>query len=118
MERSEDIEALGAEIVWVLTEDVRSNVVGTVDRCVELLEGLKAPQVGWCVGDDATLPEAEAFGESRLANPGYDLIVDRATMKIEVASTHGAGPRNENVNGQAFVDEVRRVVEQLKAKRP
>lgn len=95
--------------MWVHTEDVDQST-GTAERCMELLDGLKAPPVGWCVGDDATLPVAEAFQDSVLANPGYDLVVDRHTMRIEVASTHGAGPRNENLTAEELFSEIRRVV--------
>lgn len=116
MEISDDIEALGAGIVWVHTDDL-DHSVGTAERCIELLDTIKGPKAGWCVGDDGTLPEAGTFRTSKWANPGYDLVVDRVTMNVELIATHGAGPRNQNMSAEELQQEIQRIVRELRSQR-
>jgi len=106
----EDFNAAGAEIIWVLEQGPRFED-GTAANCVTTMQDLGAT-TGWCVGDDETLPAADVFDDSDLANNrGFDLIVPRSTMRIEWVSTHGTGPNDENPEGEDVLAEVQAVLQ-------
>lgn len=104
-EIDEDFETAGAQIIWVLEQDP-SFGDGTAENCIATMEELGAT-TGWCVGDDETLPEADVWDDSDLANNrGFDIIVPRDTMVIEWVSTHGTGPADENPDAEDVLAEV------------
>ena len=103
----------GAEIIWVLQEDNRQ-VPGTAERCMEIMDDLGNPDVGWCVGDDQTRPEPRVFDSSPFAiGRGFDLIVPTSTMEIVYTTSHGTPGGNENLTGEEVLAEVERVISQL-----
>lgn len=86
---SAEFEEAGAEIIWVLEED-RDSQPGTVGGCMEVMDVLGSPSVGWCVGDGQTEPEAGVFDDAEVSiYQGFDMIVERRTMRIAFARSHG-----------------------------
>ncbi len=105
----EDFEAAGAALIWVL-EDSASFAGGTADNCFDTMETLGA-STGWCVGDDETLPEADVWDDSPLANNrGFEIIVRRSTMTIEWTSSHGSGA-NDNISAEELLQAAIDVIE-------
>ncbi len=105
----EDFDAAGAQIIWVL-EQGPSFEDGTADNCFDTLETLGA-STGWCVGDDETLPEADVWDDSPLANNrGFEIIVRRSTMTIEWTSSHGSGA-NDNISAEELLQAAIDVIE-------
>ena len=97
---------LGVEIIWVLEADNRQ-VPGTAERCMEIMDDLGDPQVGWCVGDGQTLPIAQAFDDSDFSiGRGFDMIVPRDSMVVEFSSSHGSPGGNENLTGEELLAEI------------
>jgi hypothetical protein len=105
----ESFLAENIEIIWVLEQDT-SFQGGTAQSCRTFMNG-RGSDKGWCVGDGETMPVAGVFDDSPFSiSRGFDILVDRATMKILFASSHGTPSGNENLSGQELLDEVRRVL--------
>lgn len=105
--------AAGAEIIWVLEEDHQFNP-GTAKLCMDTMDALDTPPVGWCVGDDQTRPEPGTFDASPFAEGrGFDFIVPRSTMTIEWVSNHGSPAGNDNPTAQDVLEAVQSVVAEL-----
>lgn len=97
----------GAQIIWVLEADTRARP-GTAASCLEFVRGIGGDK-GICVGDSQTSPEPGTFDESPFAKGrGFDLIVPLESMVIEYVTTHGTPSGNENLPGQAVLEQVRR----------
>jgi hypothetical protein len=93
----------GAEIVWVLEQDV-SVEPGKAEVCMEVMDDLGSDDQGWCVGDGQTEPEPGTFDESPFGvGRGFDMIVARATMEIVWTSSHGTPAGNDNLDGEAVL---------------
>jgi hypothetical protein len=109
-EIADQIVAAGAEIIWVLEQD--STVTpGTAELCMDTMDVLGNPQVGWCVGDDETMPVAGTFDDSPFSVArGFDMIVPRTSMVIEFTTSHGTPGGNENITGEELLAEVQRIV--------
>ncbi|MCB9674612.1 MAG: hypothetical protein H6737_05805 [Alphaproteobacteria bacterium] len=111
----DDIIAAGAEIIWVLEADA-SGVAGTAASCMAFFDqfptqyGVSVDQ-GWCVGDGQTIPTPGTFDNSPFSvGRGFDLIVPRDTMRIELASSHGSPSGNDNLSGADILAEVQAIV--------
>ncbi|MEM6929862.1 MAG: hypothetical protein AAF602_23195, partial [Myxococcota bacterium] len=92
----DDIIAAGAQIVWVLEKGI-SLEDGTAELCYSLLGNISNSRQGYCVGDDETQPVAGTFDDSPFSvNRGFDIIVDRRTMRIVWESSHGSTGGNDN----------------------
>ena len=105
--------AEGAEIVWVLEQDARIDP-GTAQTCMESMDVLGNPSVGWCVGDGETQPEPGVFDDSPFSDGrGFDIIVRRDTMEIVFSTNHGTPSGNENLGGQEVLEAVQDVVSTL-----
>ncbi len=103
----DDIEAAGAQIIWVLQED-RSFDAGTAQSCFNFMESIGATR-GICVGDGQTEPIAGTFAASPFAvGRGFDAIVTRSDMTIVWQASHGTPLGNENPDGAVVLEEVRR----------
>lgn len=106
--------AAGAEIIWVLEQDVQFQP-GTAALCMDTLDSIDVPPVGWCVGDDQTRPVAGTFDDSPFSQGrGFDMIVPRSSMEIVWTTNHGTPNGNENLDGQEVLDAVRREVGKLR----
>lgn len=100
----DDIEAAGAAIIWVVQETNRYEP-GLVEHCEEFRDSITQSTTGFCVGDGETQPEPGVFHTSPFADSmGFDIVVERATMDIVFATSHGIGGDNENLDGQALVE--------------
>ena len=67
---------------------------------------------GWCVGDSQTEPLVGAFDDSAFSQGrGFDIVVPRATMRIEATTNHGTPGGNENPTAAEYLELVRGVVE-------
>jgi hypothetical protein len=110
-EHEDDIIAAGAQIIWVLEQDVQARA-GTASSCRSELDSLGS-DAGWCVGDSETDPDPGAFDESPFSIArGFDMIVPRTTMVIEYTTNHGTTSGNENLDGAAVLAKVREIVAQ------
>lgn len=108
-----EIRAAGAEIVWVLERD-EDRRPGTAQRCRDTLDTLGSVQ-GWCVGDAQTIPVPYAFDDSPLASGrGFDIIVERQTMEILWATTHGTTGGNENLSADELLTAVQEAVARVR----
>jgi hypothetical protein len=57
------------------------------------------------------MPTPGVFDNSGFAiGRGFDMLVDRRTMRILYTSSHGTPMGNENLSGQELLEEVRRVL--------
>lgn len=108
-EVEDEIVAAGAEIIWVLEQDVEGTP-GTAALCMDTLDYFASEQ-GWCVGDDQTQPEAGTFDESPFSEGrGFDIIVPIRTMTIEYTTNHGTPSGNENPTGEEVLAAVEEIV--------
>lgn len=109
-----EIIAAGAEIIWVLEEDIPGDP-GTAQACMEFLDFYGATQ-GWCVGDAHTLnalgmPVPGTFDDSPFSvGRGFDIVVPRSTMTIEYTTNHGTVGGNENPSGHEVLAAVEAVI--------
>jgi len=102
----------GAQIIWVLEQD-RSRRPGTRASCDALFD-TEGSTRGICVGDAQTEPVAGTFDVSPFSiSRGFDIIVDRRSMEIVWASSHGTPSGNDNLDGEQVLDAVREVVDSL-----
>ncbi len=107
----EIIEA-GADLIWVLEEDQQFQG-GTASACRSHVNGLGSDR-GLCVGDGQTIPEPEVFDRSPLAvGRGFDMIVERKTMRIVYSSAGGAQRRL--LQGPELLQTVQRLAEAARA---
>lgn len=105
----------GVEIIWVLESLSTPRNGGTAEECLEAMDELGNPGVGWCVGDGDTRPTARAFDDSPFSiGRGFDMIVPRSSMVIEYTTSHGTPSGNENITGKDVLAEVQRVVGELR----
>ena len=99
VDNEQAIEEAGAQIIWVLEQD-RSGQPGTREACDELFD-VEGSVVGICVGDSQTEPEPGTFDRSPFSiKRGFDIIVDRRTMRIVWDSSHGTPSGNDNLSGE------------------
>lgn len=109
-EVEDEIVDAGAQIVWVLEQDP-SVVDGTVDSCLSVMDALGSEDQGWCVGDAQTRPEPKTFDASPFSVArGFDMIVPRATMRVEWTTSDGSPSGNDNLEGADVLAAVREVV--------
>ncbi len=115
VEVEDDIVAAGAEIIWVLEQDV-SGVDGTMQSCMDFMDdvgvlaGVPADK-GWCVGDSQTMPVPGTFDDSPFSVArGFDIIVVRETMEIVFTTNHGTPSGNDNLTGADVLAEVEAVI--------
>jgi hypothetical protein len=109
-EVEDEIVAAGAQIVWVLEQGPRFEP-GTAALCDEVLDQLGSGDVGLCVGDAETEPEPGTFDASPFSVArGFDMIVPKDTMVIRWTSSHGTPQGNDNLDGQAVLDEVNAIL--------
>ena len=103
----EDFIAEGAQIIWVLEQELSAEP-GTTETCMEALDELGGATLGWCVGDGSTLPEPGASDTSPFsAGRGFDMIVRRSTMVVEYTTNHGNPQHNENTTGAEVLEVLR-----------
>jgi hypothetical protein len=105
------ILAENIEIIWVLEADT-SFQPGTAQACRTFMN---APQrdsdQGWCVGDGQTMPTAGVFDDSPFSIArGFDMLVERSTMRILYTTSHGTPQGNDNLTGAELLAELRRVL--------
>jgi hypothetical protein len=66
---------------------------------------------GWCVGDDETQPEVDAWDNSVFSiGRGFDIIVTRSDMVIQYTTSHGTPSGNENISGEDVLQAVEDVI--------
>ncbi len=83
---------------------------GTAEQCREVMTQAGA-SAGWCVGDDETQPEIDAWDDSAFSiGRGFDIIVTRSDMVIQYSTSHGTPTGNDNVSGEELLQAVRDVV--------
>ena len=112
MQVEEEIIEAGAQLIWMLEEDAQFQG-GTATACRSHVNGLGSSQ-GLCLGDGQTMPEPEVFDRSQLAvGRGFDMIVERKSMRIVYSSAGGAERRL--IQGPQLLDTVRRMVEAARA---
>lgn len=112
MQVEDQIIAEGAQIIWVLENNVFLQP-GTAEDCRTFIDG-QGSEAGWCVGDGQTLPMAGVFDNSPFSiQRGFDIIVPRATMEIVYATNHGTPGGNENIDGEALLAQVQLVAASL-----
>jgi hypothetical protein len=113
-EVEDPIVGAGAEIVWVLEQDV-SVQPGTADACMETMDELGSDDQGWCAGDGQTEPEPGTFDASPFGiGRGFDMIVARTTMEIVWTSSHGTPEGNDNLDGDAVLAAVEDAIDLLR----
>ncbi len=104
----ERIIAAGAQLVWVLEQDVQANP-GTADSCRRFVNA-QGSDKGLCVGDGETQPMPGVWDRSPFAEGrGTDVIVRRSDMRILWTSSHGSPRGNENLTGEEVLAEVQRI---------
>lgn len=105
-QQEENIINAGGQVIWVLEQD-RSGVDGTAESCRSFMNG-QGSDNGICVGDAQTMPTPGTFDDSPFALArGFDIIVQRSTMKILWVSTHGTTAGNDNLTGEEVLAAVR-----------
>ncbi len=115
-EVAQQIVDAGAEIIWVLEQD-NTFQPGTANRCMDVMDELGDPKVGWCVGDEQTQPVSGTFDDSPFSVArGFDMIVPRQTMVIEYTTSHGTPGGNDNADGEDVLAEVQRIVAELRGR--
>lgn len=113
-EVQDDILAEGAEIIWVLERDADDGP-GTARNCRATIDTLGGTS-GWCVGDRQTQPESGVFNRSPFAQGrGFDILVDRRTMRIGWTTSHGTTDGNENLSAEEVLQAVRQAAAALRA---
>lgn len=86
---------------------------GTAEECRDVMDQTEA-EAGWCVGDDETLNEPDAWDDSPFSiGRGFDIIVTRQDMVIQYSTNHGTPTGNENVSGEDVLQAVRDVLADL-----
>jgi len=109
------IVAAGAQIIWVLEKGIQVED-GTADLCYELLGTNGGSTAGYCVGDDQTQPVAGTFDDAPFSvNRGFDLIVNRRTMKVVWESSHGSVAGNDNPSADEVLAAVEAAVADARA---
>jgi len=102
----QQILAAGAQIVWVLEQDM-SFQPGTAQACRTFLNS-QGSSAGICVGDGQTMPTARVWDRSPLSIArGIDVIVRLDDMKIAFVATHGTPAGNDNLTGAQVLQHVR-----------
>lgn len=110
VEVEDRIAAAGAEIIWVLEQDVTGED-GTAELCTDFMTEAGS-QRGWCVGDGQTEPTAGAFDDSPFAaGRGFDIAMRRAEMRIEFVTDHGTPSGNENLDAIEIAEAVEALAE-------
>ncbi len=113
----DEIVAAGAQIVWVL-EKGRSFEDGTAELCTEYLATNGGSGQGFCVGDDETQPEPGTFDDSPFSvNRGFDILVDRRTMRVVWEASHGSVSGNDNPDEAQILSAVEAAVAAARAAR-
>lgn len=103
-----DLQAAGAQIVWVLEADV-SGTPGTAQSCFDFVS--QESQLGWCVGDAQTVPEAGEWDNSPFSQGrGFDIVVPRSTMTIDFTTNHGTPGGNDNPSGAEVLEAVEDII--------
>ncbi len=103
-----NILAAGAQIVWVLTT-TRGFQPATAADCRSFMDAMGSSE-GLCVGDGETEPTPGVWARSPFAvGRGFDLLVERASMRVRWVSPFGTPAGNENLDGAAVLEEVRRL---------
>jgi len=111
----DEIVKAGAQIIWVLEKGPRFED-GTSDLCYTLLGDNGGSTQGYCVGDDQTVPVAGAFDDSPFSvNRGFDIVVNRRTMKIVWESSHGSPSGNDNPSAAEVLAAVQKAVADARA---
>ena len=96
----------GTALIWVLAED-QSSIPGTAEGCRQFVAG-QGSAAGICVGDGETQPAAGVFHNSGFADGrGFDMVVERASMKIIWTASHGTPSGNDNLSGDNILDQLR-----------
>ena len=112
MQVEQQIQAAGAEIIWVLEADAFLQP-GTAAACRDFMDA-QGSAIGWCVGDGETLPTPGTFDNSPFSiGRGFDIIVPRSTMEIVFTTSHGTPGGNENIDGEALLAAVEAVADSL-----
>ena len=112
MQVEQQIQALGAEIIWVLEANAFLQP-GTAAMCREFMDA-QGSELGWCVGDGETIPTPGTFDNSPFSvSRGFDIIVPRSTMEVVFSTSHGTPGGNENIDGEALLAAVQAVAESL-----
>ncbi|MEZ4319218.1 MAG: hypothetical protein R3F61_17010 [Myxococcota bacterium] len=107
-EIEDDIQAAGAEIIWVLEADT-SGTPGTFQSCYDFV-GSEA-STGWCVGDAETAPEPGEWDDSPFSRGrGFDIVVPRDSMVIEYTTNHGTPSGNDNPTAEELLQAVQDVI--------
>lgn len=110
----QDIEDAGAAILWVLEAD-RFRTPGTRELC-DMLFDTEGSTRGICVGDAQTEPVPGTFDDAPFSrNRGFDILVDRRSMEIVWASSHGSTSGNENPTAEEVVAAVEDAVRNASA---
>ena len=105
-EVEEDILEEGAAIIWVLERD-QTFQEGTAELCRETMNRLGSDK-GWCVGDYETVPTPGTFDESPFSERrGFDILVERESMKVVFSTSHGTPDGNENIDGEELLEVIR-----------
>jgi len=90
---------------------------GTAEGCRDFMDG-RGSEAGWCVGDGQTEPEPGVWDDSPFSvGRGFDIIVPRDSMEIVFTTNHGTPDGNDNIDGEAVLAEVERVVAEVRAGR-
>lgn len=111
----DDIVDAGAQIIWVLEKGIDLEP-GTASLCHQLVATNGGSTRGYCVGDDQTDPVPGTFDGSPFSvNRGFDLIVDRRTMQIVWASSHGSPAGNDNPSAGEVLAAVEQAVAAARA---
>ena len=105
-EVEEDILAEGVQIIWVLERNLAFQE-GTADRCRDTMNRLGSDK-GWCVGDYETVPTPGTFDDSPFSvNRGFDILVQRESMRVLYSTSHGTGGGNDNIDGDELLEVIR-----------
>jgi hypothetical protein len=106
VEIEQDLISEGIGLIWVLEAD-RSGVDGTASSCRDYVDSFGST-TGRCVGDGQTEPTPGTWDDSPLAiGRGFDIIVERETMRVLYQTTHGTPGGNENLTAQQLLEEIR-----------
>jgi len=104
-QREDEFLAKNVQLIWVLEETATFSGASS-EQCVDVMSTLGATS-GWCVGDDETLPTAGTFDDSPFSvSRGFDMIVPRASMRIEWTSSHGSVGGNDNASPDELLDAI------------
>ena len=110
MQVENEIVAENVEIVWVLEQDIFF-LPGTASSCQAFVRG-EGSQTGLCVGDSQTNPEDGLFQNSPFAEGrGFDMLVRLSDMSVVFHTSHGSGPENDNLSGEAILAAIKAQIE-------